>query len=170
MTTPSFNMYKIAHTSLGRSCILYFETVLGMNKITPIPSPPPKIKKVPKFFFNDIFKNLFKGVGFLINYNMVRGLPGRSCLKSFNIKRTSSLTNTLKKLIKFQKFIFSFVTIFKKKNSYLILRSGKFGNLVTSFFFFDNKIINITEHYRKIILKKVFCNENLIRKILILKL
>ena len=66
---------------------------------------------------------------------MVRGLPGRSCLKSINIiKKTSSLTPTLKKLIKFQKFIFSFVMIFLKKNSYLILRSGKFGNLVTSFF------------------------------------
>ena len=76
-------------------------------------------------------------MGLLINYNMARGLPGRSCLKSFNIikKTTSSLTPTLKKLIKFQKFIFSFVTIFFKKNSYLILRSGKFGNLVTSFFF-----------------------------------
>ena len=66
---------------------------------------------------------------------MVRGLPGRSCLKSFNIiKKTYSLTPTLKKLIKFQKFIFSFVTIFFLKNSLLILRSGKFGNLVTSFF------------------------------------
>ena len=30
-------------------------------------------------------KNFFKGVGLLINYNMARGLPGRSCLKSFNI-------------------------------------------------------------------------------------
>ena len=59
--------------------------------------------------------NFFKGVGLFINYNMARGLPGRSCLKSFNIikKTTSSLTSTLKKLIKFQKFIFSFVTIGK---------------------------------------------------------
>ena len=64
LTTPSFNMYKIAHTSLGRSCILYFETVLGMNKITPIPSPPPKTKKVFQkiFFYYMIFlKNFLRG-------------------------------------------------------------------------------------------------------------
>ena len=95
LATFTLNTYKIAHTSLGKSCILCFETVLGMNKITPAPLPPPKIKKVfqKNFFYFMIFlKNFFKGVGFLINYNMVRGLPGRSCLKSFNIiKKTSSL-------------------------------------------------------------------------------
>ena len=47
---------------------------------------------------------------------MVRGLLGRSCLKSFNIikKTTPSPTPTLQKLIKFQKYVFSFVTIFFK--------------------------------------------------------
>ena len=56
-------------------------------------------------------KNLFKGVGLatlsLINYNMARGLLG-SCLKYFNIikKTTPSPTPTVKKLVKFQKFIF----------------------------------------------------------------
>ena len=65
-------------------------------------------------------KNLFKGVGLatlsLINYNMARGLLGRSCLKYFKIikKTTPSPTLTVKKLVKFQKFIFSFVTIFFK--------------------------------------------------------
>ena len=65
-------------------------------------------------------KNLFKGVGLttlsLINYNMAQGLLGRSCLKYFNIikKTTPSPTPTVKKLVKFQKFIFSFVTIFLK--------------------------------------------------------
>ena len=65
-------------------------------------------------------KIFFKGVGLatlsLINYNMARGLLGRSCLKYFNIikKTTPPPTSTLKKLVKFQKFIFSFVTIFFK--------------------------------------------------------
>ena len=65
-------------------------------------------------------KNLFKGVGLatssLINYNVARGLPGRSCLKYFKIinKNSPSPTPTVKKLVKFQKFIFSFVTIFFK--------------------------------------------------------
>ena len=63
-------------------------------------------------------KNLFKGVGLatlsLINYNMARGLLGRSFLKYLNIikKTTPSPIPTVKKLVKFQKFIFSFVTIF----------------------------------------------------------
>ena len=92
LATLSFNRYKIAHTLLGRSCILCFETVLGMNKIIPTPFPPPKNKKVfqKNFFHIMIFlKNLFKGVGLatlsLINFNMARGLLGRSSLKSFNI-------------------------------------------------------------------------------------
>ena len=64
---------------------------------------------------------------------MARGLLGRSCLKYFNIIKKRYAT--VKKLVKFQKFIFLFVTIFfKRKLSYLIIRSGKFGNLVTSFF------------------------------------
>ena len=47
---------------------------------------------------------------------MARGLLGRSCLKYFNIIKntTPSSTPTVKKLVKFQKFIFSFVTIFLK--------------------------------------------------------
>ena len=63
-------------------------------------------------------KNLFKGVGLatlsLINYNMARGLLGRSCLKYFNIIKKTTPTPTVKKLVKFQKFIFSFVMIFFK--------------------------------------------------------
>ena len=58
----SFDKYQIAQTLQGRSCILCFETVLGMNKITPTPNPgpshSPKIKKFPKTFFylNDNLK------------------------------------------------------------------------------------------------------------------
>ena len=63
-------------------------------------------------------KNLFKGVGLatlsLINYNMARGLLGRSCLKYFNIIKKTTPTPTVKKLVKFEKFIFSFVMIFFK--------------------------------------------------------
>ena len=75
-------------------------------------------------------KNLFKGVGLATlsfnRYNMAKGLLGRSCFKSINkIKKTTPLpTPTLKKLKKF----------FKRKLSYIILRSRKFGNLITSFF------------------------------------
>ena len=49
-----------------------------MNKITPAPFPPPKIKKVfqKKNFLMIFLKKIFKGVGLLINYNMVRGLRG----------------------------------------------------------------------------------------------
>ena len=53
LATLSFDRYKIAQTLQGRSCILCFETVLGMNKITPTTSPPltpPQIKKFPIFF------------------------------------------------------------------------------------------------------------------------
>ena len=89
LTTPSFNRYKIAHT---------FETVLGMNKITPIPSPLPK--KI--FFILMIFlKNLFKGVGLATlsfnRYNMAQGLRRRSCFK-YNEKTTPFPTTTFKKL------------------------------------------------------------------------
>ena len=65
-------------------------------------------------------KNLFKGVGLaslsLINYNIAQGLLGRSFLKYFNIikKTIPSPTPTVKKLVKFQKFIFLFVAIFFK--------------------------------------------------------
>ena len=52
LTTFSFNRYKIPHTLLGRNCFLSFETVLGINKITPTPFPLPKNKKnFPKNFF-----------------------------------------------------------------------------------------------------------------------
>ena len=48
-------------TGKCRSCTLRFETVLGMNKITPTTSLPPLIPqklKISKnyFYFNDIFK------------------------------------------------------------------------------------------------------------------
>ena len=67
LATLSSDGYKIAQTLQGRSCILCFETVLGMNKITPTPSPPPKNKKgFQNFFYLMIFKkNLFKGVPYL---------------------------------------------------------------------------------------------------------
>ena len=55
LATLSLNRYKMAHTLLGRSCVLFFETVLGMNKITPTPFPPPliphKLKNFSTFFF-----------------------------------------------------------------------------------------------------------------------
>ena len=54
LATLSFNTHKLAHTLLGRSCILCFETVLRMNKITPTPLhplPSQKILKFPKTFF-----------------------------------------------------------------------------------------------------------------------
>ena len=40
------------------------------------------------------------------------------------------------------------MTIFFKKNSYLVLRSGKFGNLVTSFFFYrsSNALFDLIWH------------------------
>ena len=69
LATLSFDRYKIAQTLLGRSCILCFETVHGMTKNTPTPSPPlsnpQKLKKYLKTFFyiNDILRNFFKGVG-----------------------------------------------------------------------------------------------------------
>ena len=52
----------------GRSCILCFETVLGTNKITTSPFPPPfhslNIKKLPKTYFLMMFSiNFFNGVG-----------------------------------------------------------------------------------------------------------
>ena len=86
-------------------------------------------------------KKLFKGLGLAIisfnRYNMAQGLLGRIYFKPFiKIKNYPFPYPHLKKIKKFQKFIFLFVTIFfKRKLSYLILRSGKFGNLVTSFFF-----------------------------------
>ena len=82
LATFSFNRYKIAHTLLGRSCTFYFETVLGNNKITPIPSPPPK-------------KKLFKGVGlatlYFNIYNMAQGFLRRSCFKYLNIMKKQPL-------------------------------------------------------------------------------
>ena len=58
---------------------------------------------------------------------MARGLLGKSCLQYFNIikKTTPSPTPTLKKLVKFQKFIFLFVTIFLKIKLILYATIGK---------------------------------------------
>ena len=68
-----------------------------------------------------------------IRYNITQGLLGRICLKSFNkIENYPFPYPTLKKL-KFPKFFFVMI-FFKRKLSYVITRSGKFGNLVTSFF------------------------------------
>ena len=94
LATPSFNRCKIAHTLLGRSCTLCFETGLGMNKITSTPSPPPKKKNF--FYFMIFLKNLFKGVGSatlsLNRYNMTQGLLRRSCFKYLNIMKKLPLS------------------------------------------------------------------------------
>ena len=52
LATLSFDRYKIAQTLQGRSCLLCFETVPGMNKITLTTSPPltPLAKKKLKNF------------------------------------------------------------------------------------------------------------------------
>ena len=81
-----------------RSCLLCFETVLGMNKITPTPLHPlhtpyhsPKIKKIPKtfFYFNDILRKFIKGVGVgTPSFNrckIAHTLLGRSCTLCFEI-------------------------------------------------------------------------------------
>ena len=90
--TLSFDRYKTAQSLQWRSCILCFETVLGMNKITPTPSPPPKNKKIFQkivFILMIFLKNLFKGVGLATlsfnKYSMAQGFLGRSCLKYLNI-------------------------------------------------------------------------------------
>ena len=51
LATLSFNTYEIAHTLLGRSCILCFETVLRMKKVTPTPPRPLKRKMFKKTLF-----------------------------------------------------------------------------------------------------------------------
>ena len=194
----------------GRSCILCFETVLGMNKITPIPSPPlptpshsPKNKKFPKtfFIFMIFWENFFNGVGvgypffesvqnstyfageklYLMfwncswneqNYpqplkkfpknfskklfyfmiflkylfkgvvlatlsfnrcNMAQGLLRRSWFKYLNIMKKLPLPLPPPPP-PFKNSKFFFTIYLEKKLQYLILRSGKFGNLVTSFF------------------------------------
>ena len=50
LNTLSFNRYKMAQSLLGRSCILCFETVLGMNKSTSTPIPT---QKKTKYLFLD---------------------------------------------------------------------------------------------------------------------
>ena len=95
MATPYFNRCKIAHTLLGRSCTLCFETVLGMNRIIPTPPHPLKIhSKI--FFYFDILKNLFKGVGLATlswnKYKMAQGLLKRSCFKYLNIMKKLPLS------------------------------------------------------------------------------
>ena len=135
LATPFLNRCKIAHTLLGRSFALCFETVLGMNKITPTPSPP--LKEISKKFFYFIFlKNLFEGVGLatlsFTRCNMVQGLLRRSWFKYLNIMKKLPLPIPFPSPFKNSKF---FYDKFRKKLQYLILRSGKFNNLVTSFFF-----------------------------------
>ena len=81
LATFILNRCKIAHTLLGRSCTLCFETVLGMNKTTPT---PPQIYKI-FFYFMIFLKNLFKGVGLatlsLNRCNMAQGLLRSSWFK-----------------------------------------------------------------------------------------
>ena len=108
LATLSFDRYKIAQTLQGRSCTLCFETVIGMNKITP-PQPLKKISKkfFKKFFlFFDFFKNLFKGVGLATlsfnRCNMAQGLLRRNWFKYLNIMKNLPLS--LPFLPTFQKF------------------------------------------------------------------
>ena len=134
----------MAHTLLGRSCILCFETDLGMNKITPTPFPLPKIKNVfQKNFFNKMIflKNLFKGVGLatssLINYNMARGLPGRSCLKYFNIIKKLPLPHPYpyrKKISKIPKIYFFVCDDFFQNKTHILSYDRE--SLVTSLLVF----------------------------------
>ena len=95
---------------------------------------------------------------------MAHTLLERICLKSLNkIKNYPFPYSHLKKIKKFQNF-FLFVTIFfKRKLSYLITRSGKFGNLVTRFFFEDfhlskqfHFVQNFFEYKIKFITRKFF--------------
>ena len=60
----------MAQILLWRSCIFCFETVFEINKITPTPSSPQKIKKIPKNFCFLI----------ILLKNMAQGLLERSCL------------------------------------------------------------------------------------------
>ena len=83
------------------------------------------------------FKKIIQGVGLATlsfnRYNMAQGLLGRSCFKNLNIMKKLPLP--LPPPLKNSKnLFFLFVAIFfKRKLSYLNLRSGKFGSLVTSF-------------------------------------
>ena len=45
-------MYKMTQSMLGRSCILCFETVLGVDKITLTRAPTTKNKKYIKTYFS----------------------------------------------------------------------------------------------------------------------
>ena len=65
--------------------------------------------------------------------NMAQGLLRRSWFKYLNI--TKKLPLPLTPPPTFKKFLIFFNDVFRKKLQYLILRSGKFGNLVTSFFY-----------------------------------
>ena len=56
LATLSFDRYKIAQTLLRKSCILSFETVLGMNEISSTPTLKNlKIPKINLFVCDDIF-------------------------------------------------------------------------------------------------------------------
>ena len=82
LATIYFNRYKIAQTLLGRSCILCFETVLGLNNITPTPfSSQKKIKNFQKLFFIAMIFALqyFQLLSFIIPTKFVRGSSRRSC-------------------------------------------------------------------------------------------
>ena len=101
LATLSFNRYKTAQSVLGKSCILCFETVLGMKKITSNPSPPPlisqKLKNFQKLSFN--------------RCKIAHTLLRRSCTLCFE---TVFGMNKIKKKIpnNFSKFFF--YDIFKK--------------------------------------------------------
>ena len=85
----SFNAYKMAQSMLGRILyLIFFETVLGINKITP--TPYSSTQKIKKFISNDILQNLYLkwwGLASLSfnRYKMAQSLLRRSCFKSYNI-------------------------------------------------------------------------------------
>ena len=84
LATLSFNRYKVAHNLLGRSCILCFETVLKMNKITFTPTATPKNKKISKFFFIIlmIFEKNLRGWG-LLHYLLISTIWRKVCWGEF---------------------------------------------------------------------------------------
>ena len=104
---------------------------VAKKQVTRLPNFPDRKIRCLSFL-----KNLFKGVGLATltfnRCNMAQGLLRRSWFKYLNIMKKLPLPLPFPSFFKNSKF---FLTIYlEKKLQYLILRSGKFGNLVTSFF------------------------------------
>ena len=83
LVTLFYTRYKMAENLFGRSCILCFETVIGINEITPTSTPTPKNKKISNFFLicNDIVEKIhLRGLATLSfnRYKMAQSLLGTS--------------------------------------------------------------------------------------------